>query len=1151
MIVRPSVTVDARDAAELAAELQARRPGYLPDWKPAANDAGYALALIASRFANAVLQRLNQSPDKNKIAFLGMLGEQPSPARPARAPIVFQLASGVAGGSAPAGTQVAAPPPPGSGQQVVFETENEVGISSGKLAQVFSLWPGRDEYIDHSADFLAGNPITLFDPNALTVVPHILYLAHNILLNMSGNVELSVEFQLTHPASEPLKLVWEYWDGKIWREFSQPDMQCMASVGDSSSLDDGTSGLTSSGSVLLRADSTKGNQTAVNGVSSYWIRGRLDQALPPDPGKPLPEVESIRISSIVNKPLTALLTGSALQRQLLELRAMRTSLVKSFVASSTINQPSPFTGTLVNEAGQPLPGATVVISDPANPSYGQRTTTTGSNGTFSIVLDDFGTNHLMQFDVTFFEAAGSLQIILPSSTAAANLTLKISGLALDKAYNDGTKLDTSKPFAPFGAQPRPGTVFYFNNAETLSKPGARFRMHLPKTSTPSDRLQAVDSTGVVDSSISPLDHIVAWEYWNGREWASLSPLGTDEALGDFTTSEILDFRVPTDMVSVAVNNDVDLWMRARLVSGGYGFTQSMSFNANHYVVLVPQPPMLATAALGYAWQYGPFYPDKALTYNDFQYQDHTYEATWPGSSFQPYQRMTDVTPGIFLGFDQKPPTASIGIFFDVNEQPLPSAPPAMIWEYWDGFEWTPVVVNDETAQLTAPGILSFVAEDDSAPLARFGVALHWLRGRLKEDGPPNESTIIGIFPNAVWGVQQRTFNSVALGTATGQPGEVFQAAQVPIIPGERLEVRELAGVRANVEWRLIALELSGGDNDGVRRLEDQLNKEGQNTDIVDGDLRLKRDKQKLVTEVWVRWYAQPNLFSSLPTDRHYMIDRARGLVFFGDGVNARVIPQDAQVILQEFQSGGGTQGNVDVRTITQLLGAVSGVQSVFNPRPAEGGSDGEALTSFRDRAPASVRHRGRALAAPDYEAMVREASSAVTVVKAVSCRNPVGRTLPGWLTIFIIPESESPRPYPTRGLRDEVLAYIAQRAPAGLVASGRINVTGPTYFPVDISAIIAPVVESEAGSVETAAIQALKDFLHPLHGGPMGDGWDFGRSVFLSDVAAVLESVPGMDHAESIQLIVNNQVQSEAAVVPPDQIVVAGAIRLKVKGPGN
>ena len=92
-------------------------------------------------------------------------------------------------------------------------------------------------------------------------------------------------------------------------------------------------------------------------------------------------------------------------------------------------------------------------------------------------------------------------------------------------------------------------------------------------------------------------------------------------------------------------------------------------------------------------------------------------------------------------------------------------------------------------------------------------------------------------------------------------------------------MRELAGARANVEWRLIALELSGGDNDWVRRMEDQLNKEGQNTDIVDGDLRLKRDKQKLVTEAWARWYVQPNLFSSLPTGRP-LHDRPRHQAWF-------------------------------------------------------------------------------------------------------------------------------------------------------------------------------------------------------------------------------------------------------------------------------
>jgi uncharacterized phage protein gp47/JayE len=1149
MIVRPSIIVDPRDAAAIGTELQARRPGYVPEWKPTSNDAGYALSLIAARFAQAIVQRLNQAPDKNKLAFLDMLGERPSPARAARVPIVFQLASGVASGNAPAGTEVAAPPPPGSTQQVVFETESDTGVSAGKLKQVFSLWPGRDEYIDHSPDFLAGSPIVLFDPNALTGAPHILYLAHHTLLNLAGNVTLSVEFQLTHPSSDALNIAWEYWDGSIWRGFAQLDPTCGELPSISS---DGTNGLTSSGSIQLKADSTKGSQTAVNGQTAYWIRGRLDQTLPPDASKPLPEVESIRISSLVSKPLIVKLAGTA-QVAPPEIEIVTSTGLFGIQLPSgvTIVQPTAMTGVVTNEAGQPLSGATIAISDPANSNFGQRTATSGSDGSFSIVLDDFGTNHKIQFDVTFFSVTGTLQIVVPSNTALVNLTLKVSGLTLDKAYNDGTKLDTSKPFSPFGAQPQPGTVFFFNNAETFAKPGARFRMHLPKTSAPSDKLKTVNASGVADASIHPLSHLVVWEYWNGREWAGLSASGTQAVLADFTVSEVLDFRVPMDMVPVAVNKDLDLWMRARLVSGGFGFTQTMTFNSNSFTILVTQPPMLAGAAVGYAWQYGPFYPETALTYNDFQYQDHTYEATWPGSSFQPYQRTQDVTPAVYLGFDQQPPTADIGIFFDVVEQPSASAPPAMLWEYWDGFEWSGVPVNDETSDFTAPGILSFVAESDSAALARFGTPLFWLRGRLKEDGPPNQATVNGIFPNAVWALQQRTFNSVPIGTATGQPGEVFQITQIPVIPGESLEVQELSGPRANVEWRLIALDLSGGNNDFVRQLETLLGKEGQATDIIEGDLRLRRDKQKLVSEVWVRWYEQPNLFLSTSTDRHYAIDRARGLVFFGDGVNGRVLPQDAQVSLREFQSGGGTGGNVDAQTVTQLLGAISGVQSVFNPRAAEGGSDGETLQAFRDRAPASVRHRGRALTAGDYEAMVREASSAVAVVKAIPNRNAVGRTLPGWLTILIIPESKAPQPYPSRGMRDEVLAYIAGRAPAGLVARKQINVTGPTYFAVDIAAVIVPIVESDAGPVETAAAQALFDFLHPLYGGPSGDGWDFGRGVYLSDVAVVLESVDGMDHAESIQLMVNNQVQGEFAAVPPNQIVVAGTIRLKVKGPGN
>ncbi|HET8782147.1 MAG TPA: putative baseplate assembly protein [Pyrinomonadaceae bacterium] len=1143
MIVRPTVVVDDRDQDAFLQELDARRPGYVNEWKPGPRDPGFGIHLIAARYLQAIVNRLQQSPEKNKLAFLDLLGQRLSPARPARTPVVFQLANDVSSSLAPAGTAIAAPPPPGSNQQVVFETETEVGLTAGKLVQVFSLWPGRDEYIDHSPVFLKGEQFTFFDRDLLNNTDHIIYLSHSVLLNLSGNVVLAVEFQLVQPAGERLEISWEYWDGKVWREFADLDTDCEPATSDPNDV---TNGLTSSGVIKLKADCATADKTTVNGIKGYWIRGRLIQPLPPDPAKPLPEVESIRLSSLVSQPMIGKLT------------AKPSSRLRGGGTQSALGPPQVTLGGLVlNEAGQPLAGANIVISDPDknNKSFGQPSTVSGADGTYTINVPSLGTGNKLTFEVTFFDVRNETEVKLTAATTTVDLTLKLSALALTKAFNDGTKLDTTKPFYPFGQQPQPGTVFYFNNKEIFSKPGARFRMHLPRTKAPSDTLRDSTVAGRTDGTFGDLDPQVIWEYWNGREWTELLNFNTQVVKKDFTTTEILDFRVPIDLVPVSVNDDADLWMRARLVSGGYGFFQKMSFSAgtkppdnNNFTVIVTQPPVLAAAALSYSWQFGPFHPERVITFNDFQYEDHTYEATWPGAFFQVYKRVADNTPAVYLGFDKQPPVASLGIFFDIVEEATGAAAPAFTWEYWDGFNFSHVAVDDETAQLTSPGILSFIAASDNAALARFGTSLYWLRGRLKEDGPPPEVDVTSIYPNAVWALQRRTFTDVTLGKATGQPSEVFRITQIPVIPGERLEIMELSGARANVEWRLIALELSGGDNQLIRKLEALLGKESLPGDIIEGDLRLRRDKQKRVAEVWVRWYSQPNLFFSGPNDRHYAIDRARGLVFFGDGVNGRTLPIDATVNVRRFESGGGADGNVAAKAIAQLQGAVPGVQAVFNPRAAEGGSDGETLEAFSERAPASVRHNGRALTAGDYEAMVREASSAIAVVKALSNRNPDGRTLPGWLTIFIIPESKDPRPYPTRGLREEITRYLAERAPAGLGASDQIYVTGPTYFPVDISATIVPVSNSIAGSVEKAARIALNEFLHPLHGGPSKEGWDFGRGVYLSDVATVLESVTGLDHAELIQLLVADELSGDFVEVPPDQIVVAGTIRLKLKG---
>jgi uncharacterized phage protein gp47/JayE len=1030
MIENPQAPTDVRDLQEIAGEIAARHPGYVPEWTPADNSAGNGLAWIFARFLQVVAQRLAQAPEKNRLAFFDVLGLELVPAQSARAPVVFTITPGAPDNQAPAATQVSAPPPPGSSDQIVFETEQSVEVMAASLAQVVSLWPGRDEYLDHSLALAAHTPVTFFDHLQLQPTPHAIYLAHDTLLALTGSVEVDVEFELEQASGGPLPIRWEYWDGQVWRGFIGMNPAC---AGIAEPILDSTIGLTRSGIIRLKADCTTGAQVSVNGIKAFWIRGVLTDTLPPDPATVLPQVDRIRLSSLIEQ-----------------------------------------------------------------------------------ILDEDD--------------------------------LK-SGILPDNALAGTAKLDLTKAFFPFDHQPKPGDAFYFSSEEIFSKPGAHVTVALFKSKTPLEQVTA--------SSTTDLAHEVAWEYWNGTKWVDLAVGDGTTDPADLSDTGVIRFDVPRDMVKTSVNNVNGYWARVRLLSGGYGVTATVTFTSpnpagqpptivNTFSYVIIQPPALAAFRMGYSWSKGPSFAEHVVTSNDFQYQDYTDNAQWPGSAFAPFEPVVDITPAVYFGFDKPLPVADLGFYFDFTEQQGDEQGPALIWEYWNG-AWVAVSAADETQSFRVPGIVSFIGADDSQTLARFGSSSYWVRARLKEDGPPGEPILKAIFPNAVWASQQRTINDAPLGASSGLPSQVLLFPQVPVLEGERVEVRELAGPRAAVEWRILAAEIAAGDPGAVASLQQQLAAEGAQTDLVYRDIRLRRDRTKKVTEVWIRWYSQRDFYGSSADSRDYVLDRGTGRLYFGDGIKGQVPAAGSLVVAKRFRTGGGSAGNVSVNTITQLLGAVSGVQSVTNLRAAEGGSDGETLDSYRERAPFTLRARGRAITASDYETLAREASSAVAVAHAIAGQDVNGLMRPGWMTLTILPRSHDAQPMPSFGLRNEVRQYIENRAPADVSGLHQLFVSAPDYQPIDVAATVTPIDPSLAADVETAAAAALAVFLHPLYGGPQGQGWPPGRSVYLSDVAAALRAIEGLDYVEELSLYRDGVLQADRVTVGPNRIVAAGQIRINVR----
>jgi hypothetical protein len=569
--------------------------------------------------------------------------------------------------------------------------------------------------------------------------------------------------------------------------------------------------------------------------------------------------------------------------------------------------------------------------------------------------------------------------------------------------------------------------------------------------------------------------------------------------------------------------------------------------------------------------------------------------------FAPFRPMADTTPALYLGFDRPLPNDLVSFYLDIQEQETTTRPLPLVWEVWDGTAWRELPVTDETASLSRPGIVSFIAPDVAprlqtaisqaagtlvhvrdrlaaavfqagqhivvrqngdtegelglirsvaggdivlqtplqesytngtislAALPRFGAPHDWLRVRLPQAGAPLMSEFKGLYLNATWASQVQTFQNEVLGSGLGQPNQSLFFTQVPVLPGEQIEVRELEGPRAAVELPILRESLL-------------------NQGLTEADIRVVTEPRSGdVREVWVRWQHRDQLFFSGPDDRHYLVEPARGRLIFGDGRHGRLPAVGANNIrARRYQAGGGLAGNVPAGAINQLLAAAPFVQSVRNPRAAEGGTEAETLTAIKGRGPQMIRHRGRALTARDYEALALEATPGVAVARALPATAPDLRPAPGWLTMIIVPQSQEPQPQPGFEVRRQVHAYLARRVPATLAAD-RIAVIGPTYLPIGVTAAIIPNNPGQAAIVEARVRTTLQNFLHPLIGGPDGQGWPFGRDVFLSDVAAILEAIAGVDYVAELNLLLDGIPQGEWVAVPPTRIVVSGMLTIEMQ----
>ena len=87
-----------------------------------------------------------------------------------------------------------------------------------------------------------------------------------------------------------------------------------------------------------------------------------------------------------------------------------------------------------------------------------------------------------------------------------------------------------------------------------------------------------------------------------------------------------------------------------------------------------------------------------------------------------------------------------------------------------------------------------------------------------------------------------------------------------------------------------------------------------------------------------------------------------------------------------------------------------------------------------------------------------------------------------------------------------------------MMSKNRIKVISPRYVKLLVNVDIYPNLPENASLAERQALEELKQFLHPLDGGMIGEGWPFGQLPCLADFYVLFDKISVIDHVENLMI---------------------------------
>lgn len=454
--------------------------------------------------------------------------------------------------------------------------------------------------------------------------------------------------------------------------------------------------------------------------------------------------------------------------------------------------------------------------------------------------------------------------------------------------------------------------------------------------------------------------------------------------------------------------------------------------------------------------------------------------------------------------------------------------PPLAWEYRSDSEekWHSLrIEKDSTGGLNVPGNVILYLPYDSSLMEVNGQRAYWVRCRAikpRSGQRPYHSSprIRKVEASSVGGTvpASHCFRVARemIGRSKGEPGQSFNLRYLPVLSRETGETLEV-----------------------------ETEKEGE----------------------YEPWTEAADFSESGADDRHFTLDSVTGEIRFGPQIRqpsgeerqyGKIPPLGRQIRFTSYRWGGGVTGNVGKETVTVLKSSIPYIASVKNLNPARGGTDAETLEAAMQRAPRILRNQTRAVTANDFESLAVEASPKVARAKCLAAGSLANSHAipPGVVRVLLVPNVDVPDgPIPKEELdlihsvREAVQAYLDERR----LLAMRVEIAAPEYIQVAVEARVRVKPEFNTDLIAENIKSRLYGFINPVCGGPKGQGWPFGRSLFASDLLSLVQNTPDVEYIEEVKFFtvdwVSGQRQEifDKLKVPVNSLICSAEHKVEVK----